>query len=86
MAVSTSSDASSSRECILTLPAGTVAGQTLMVRHQATSDGSANHTLKILNNNGSDNVQNFAPWSAGNDFKAITVVWNGSRWYTVSIL
>jgi hypothetical protein len=86
MAVSTSSDASSSRECILRLPAGTVNGQTLVVRHQATSDGSANHTLKILNNDASDNVQNFAPWSAGNDFKAITLVWNGTRWYTIGIL
>ena len=86
MAVSTSSDASSSRECILRLPAGTVNGQTLAVRHQATSDGSADHTLKILNNDGSDNVQNFSSWSAGNNFKAIILVWNGTRWYTISIL
>lgn len=86
MAVTTSSDASSSRQCILTLPAGTTNGQTLVVRHQATFDGSANHTLKILNNDGSDNVQNFSPWSAGNDFKAITLVWNGTRWYSVNVL
>jgi hypothetical protein len=80
MAVTTNNGGSAAA-IYLSLPEGTVTGQMLVVRHDASTGGSANHTLNLRNSDGSHNVQNFSPWSAGQDYVAISYVWSGSRWY-----